>query len=89
MVPPISLVPQALYHARICICKVILVVPMWSSSPFWPIIKNEYAYAVKDLMVVKGEKVLEQGMNKNSIFGSNSFKGNVLALKLDFNTLSR
>ena len=84
MVPPIGLVPKALYHARICRCKVVLVVPMWSSSPFWPILKNTYSHAINDLMVVKGSNVLCQGLNKNSIFGSNSFQGNVMAIHLEF-----
>ena len=84
MVPPISLVPKALYHAKICQCKAVLIVPSWSSSPFWPVLQNNFGETIRDLMVVKGKNVLVQGLNKNSIFGSNSFEGNVLALKLEF-----
>ena len=84
MVPPIGLVAKALYHARICKCEAVLIVPSWSSSPFWPVLQNNFSGAIKDLMVVKGKNVLVQGLNKNSIFGSNSFQGDILALKLEF-----
>ena len=84
MVPPLGLVPKALAHAKLCKCEVILVVPMWSSAAFWPILMNVYGDSVEDVLVVKGTKVLERGLNTNSIFGSNSFQGNVVALKLKF-----
>ena len=84
MVPPISLVTKALYHAKLCKCSVVLVVPVWTSAPFWPVLKNHFKSHIRDFMVVKGSKVLEQGLNKNSIFGSNSFKGDVLAVKMVF-----
>ena len=84
MVPPISLVTKALYHAKLCKCSVVLVVPVWTSAPFWPVLKNHFISYIWDFMVVKGAKVLEQGLNKNLIFGSNSFQGDVLAVKLVF-----
>ena len=62
----------------------LLVVPVWTSAPFWPVLKNHFISYIWDFMVVKGAKVLEQGLNKNSIFGTNSFQGDVLAVKLVF-----
>ena len=84
MVPPIPLIAKTLYHAKSCKCKGTLIVPFWTSSSFWPVILNDFQMNIKDWMQLKGGKVLEQGKNKNSIFGSNRFQGDVLALKLEF-----
>ena len=84
MVPPIPLIPRTLYHARICKCKGTLIVPFWTSSSFWPVLLNDFQSNIKDWMQLKGGKVLEQGKNRNSIFGSNRFQGDVLALKMEF-----
>ena len=84
MVPPIDLIPRALSHAKLCKCSVVLVAPLWSSSPFWPVVRNSYLQYLTDILVVKGSKVLEQGLNKNAIFGSNSFTGEVIAIKFSF-----
>ena len=84
MVPPINLIPRALYHARVCACQAVLVVPLWTSSAFWPVLGNNYRDNVLDFFIVKGRSVLRQGLNKKSIFGSNSFQGDLMALKLKF-----
>ena len=84
MVPPIDLIPRALSHAKLCNCEVVLVAPLWSSAPFWPVVRNNYLIFATDVLIVKGAKVLEQGLNKNSIFGSNSFIGEVIAIKFSF-----
>ena len=36
--PPVSLVGNALKHAKICRAKCILFVPEWKSSYFWPLL---------------------------------------------------
>ena len=84
LVPPIPLVVKALRHAKACSCKITLVVPFWSSAAFWPVLLCEFSQNIKGWLQVKGEKVLKQGRNPNSLFGSNIFKGDVLALCLDF-----
>ena len=84
MVPPINLIARALSHAKLCNCEVVLVAPLWSSAPFWPVVRNNYLIFATDVLIVKGAKVLEQGLNKNSIFGSNSFIGEVIAIKFSF-----
>jgi hypothetical protein len=84
MVPPIPLVSRAILHAKLCRCSSILVVPYWPSSDFWPLLVSDFRDNIKDLVIVKGSKVIQQGLNKNSIFGSENFKGNFLAMKMDF-----
>ena len=83
MVPPIPLIARALSQAKICKIKVTLVAPLWTTSSFWPVIMNDFTYVKGDLRV-KGAKVLTKGRNQNSIFGSTSFQGDILVLRLDF-----
>lgn len=84
MVPPVSLISKTILHADLCKSIGVLVVPFWTSADFWPLLVSDFRDNIKDLIIVKGEKVIQQGLNKNSIFGSSSFKGNFLAMKMDF-----
>ena len=84
IVPPIPLVIKALRHAKACHCKGTLVVPFWNSAPFWPVLLNEFSQNISGWLQVKGAKVLKQGRNTNSLFGSDTFKGEILALHLEF-----
>lgn len=36
--PPVHLVCRALQHARACSCVGTLIVPLWKSAPFWPLL---------------------------------------------------
>ena len=83
-VPPIPLIPRALAHAKLCKCRGVIIVPLWTSASFWPHLVGEYKEYIIDFLQVKGRNVLTQGKNTNSLFGSNSFQGDMLALNLDF-----
>ena len=54
LVPPISLIPKALSHARLCRAEVILVVPHWTSASFWPLICGEFLEFLEDILIVNG-----------------------------------
>ena len=36
--PPISLVPHVLKHALACMAQGTLIVPLWRSAPYWPLL---------------------------------------------------
>ena len=38
MCPPIHLVCRVLQHAKACNCSGTLIVPLWKSAPFWPML---------------------------------------------------
>ena len=84
LVPPVDLVGRVIHHLKLCQGKGVLVVPKWSSAKFWPLLTNVFSYNIKDMIQVKGKNVLRQGLNKNSLFGSDSFNGDILAVLLDF-----
>ena len=86
--PPIYLVPRLLRHARQCATVGTLVVPVWPSAPFWPILCPRrdslagYVRAWCDLP-------LYEGLFVSTRSGAVLFKGEVpntrvLALRVDF-----
>ena len=83
LVPPVNAIGKALTHLRTCRAKGVLVAPKWKSSYFWPLLKNNYSSFIVDLRTFRGSKVLNQGLNKNSLLGSPSFSGDVIAVSLD------
>ena len=64
-----------------------MIVLKWTSSPFWPLIFEdglEYKPYVTDVLeFTETERILEVGINVNSIFTRGDFKGNLLAIRLD------
>ena len=70
-----------------CKAKGTLIVPKWTSPPFWPLILEnglEYKPYVADaLEFTETERILEAGMNVNFKFARGDFKGNLLAIRLD------
>ena len=83
LVPPVNAIGKALAHLRICKAKGVLVAPKWKSSFFWPLLKNNFSKYISDFRTFKGSKVLQHGLNKNSLLGSPSFSGDVIAVCLD------
>ena len=83
LVPPVSIVGRALHHLSLCKSKGALIVPLWPSSHFWPLLFRDFNKYIKDILIVKGNKVLKHGLNSNSLLGSKSFDGQVLALFID------
>jgi hypothetical protein len=85
--PPIPLVSRAKNQLVKCKAKGTLIEPKWSYSPFWPLIFEdglEYKSYVTDILeFTETERLLEAGINVNSIFARGDFKGKLLAIKLD------
>ena len=86
LVLPVTLASRAINHLVKCKAKGILIVPKWT-SPFWQLIFQdglEYKPYVTDVLeFTETEIILEVGMNVNSIFARDDFKGKLLAIRLD------
>ena len=54
LAPPISLIPATIRHVRFCKARGILLVPVWPSSQFWPILHNGTSFEkfVKEYCIV-------------------------------------
>ena len=87
LVPPVAVVGRALNHLHACKSKGVLVVPYWPSAAFWPMLLGFFRGFIQDVLVVKANKVLVQGRNKNSLLGSEGFNAQMLAMLIDCNSI--
>ena len=83
LVPPVAIIGRVLYHLLACKARGTLVVPLWKSAFYWPLLCVTFRPFIRNLLVVKAANVLVQGRNKNSLLGSESFSSMMLALFLD------
>ena len=85
--PPISLIPRVLLHMKNCHACGTLVVPLWPSSPFWPMIcsdgwhLNDFILAWMDLPTSK--EAFTAG-SCGSLFGNEDLHFRMLALRVRF-----
>ena len=86
LVPPVRLIPAVLRHVKVCKAVGSLVIPVWSSAPFWPLLFSPYSEFKQlvrfSIKFSDPSNIFVQGRNKNSIFGSKSFTSHVMCLKL-------
>jgi hypothetical protein len=87
LVPPVPLVSSSINQLVKCKAKRTLIVTKSTSSSFWPLIFEdalEYKPYVTDVLeFTETERILEVGMNVNSIFAREDFKGKLLIIRLD------
>ena len=83
LVPPVCIAGRVLRHLELCQGKGVLVVPLWPSAHYWPMLMRDFQCHIIDHMIVRGNKVLIHGMNTNSLLGSPHFLGDILVLNLD------
>ena len=81
--PPISLIISVIKHLRLCGAEGTLLVPVWPSSSFWPILYpngTTMASFVKDFMIV--DPFYISTVTTSVFSGHQSFKS--IALKISF-----
>ncbi|VDH97547.1 Hypothetical predicted protein [Mytilus galloprovincialis] len=83
LVPPVALAAKVINHLVKCRPVGTLIVPKWSSSPFWPLLFEEglhYKPYVEDVFeFLEANRIFVAGHNVNSIFAQGDLKGTVLA----------
>jgi len=86
VVPPVVLLSKVLtFVVRICSVRGTLVVPYyWPSSPFWLLLVHKFWKFAVDYSFFEGRFALRQDRNTNSLLGSTSRDGLVLAVKVQF-----
>ena len=88
LVPSISLIGKLLSHMHESKAVGTLIVPMWKSSYFWPLLCSDGVHFnsfVADWLYLSARPDLfVKGRAKNKLFGSKAFKSSCVALRLDF-----
>ena len=85
VVPPVCLISRALqYMFSQEAVGTVIIVPFWPSASFWPFICRVYAHFITSYRLYSGSSVLQHGRNTNSLLGSKTFTGTVLAIRFCF-----
>ena len=84
VVPPVHLVACAVHYLHLRMARATIVVLLWPSSSFWPLITNKYKQFIKGYLVQNGAEALGQGTNLNSSLGCDKFIGKVIVVRLEF-----
>ena len=86
--PPIPLIPRVLRHAENCLAQGTLVLPVWSSASFWPLLLSDsgqgFAHFIKETLLLPTGKEYHTTGACNSMFGREDLKFDMLALRIDF-----
>ena len=86
--PPTYLTVRVVNHLKACRAAGTLIVPLWRSAHFWPIICDDgvhFSNFVHDWYVLPHiPNLFIRGKAKNCIFGNGQLKFIMLALRIDF-----
>ena len=87
--PPIGLIPRVLRHAQVCRASGSIVVPLWLSAPFWPLLypygTGYFASFVRDARQLPLVNTLFiPGLSGASLFNGETPNTKVLVLRCDF-----
>jgi hypothetical protein len=82
------LVPRVLRHAERCSAQGTLVVPLWESAPFWPLLytgANGWASFVSGYVPLPlSEQLIQQGRSGSALFNGKFPNTEVIALRIEF-----
>ncbi len=88
LVPPVFLISRAIRHARDCRAKGSIIVPLWESAPFWPLLRcgaDCYREFVQGATVYHNVgDILELGDYQKSLLGSDQFTAPIMAIHFRF-----
>ena len=88
LVPPVFLISRVIRHARDCKARGSLIVPLWESAPFWPLLRNgadTYREFVQGAKVYYDTgRILKLGDYRKSLLGSDRFTAPIMAIHFQF-----
>ena len=88
ILPPVSQIARVIAHLRVCKAEGTLVIPLWKSSYFWPLLCDDGRHwntFVHDWVVLpKFKQLFVRGKAKNGLFGARELSFIVVALRISF-----
>ena len=85
--PPPHLVPRTLRHMRSCCAQGTLIVPLWRSAPFWPLLTTDgshLAHFVEDWVDLPPLKTTFcMGRHSSGVFGRENLNFRVSAVRIN------
>ena len=88
--PPISLIPRIIRHAQVCMARATMLVPVWTTAPFWPLLYPDgagcFAPFVREARALPRVATLFlPGLSGACLFGGEVPNTDVWVLRCDFN----
>ena len=87
--PPIGLLPRVIRHAQACEAQGSMVVPLWLSAPFWPLLcpfnTGVFTWFVREVRELpQVDTLFLPGLSGAALFNGEVPNTRVLALRCDF-----
>ena len=87
--PPIGLIPRVIRHAQACRAEGSMVVPLWPSAVFWPLVcpvnTGFFASFIRDVRELpQVDSLFLPGLSGSILFNGESPNTKVLALRCNF-----
>ena len=86
LIPPINLIPAVIQYIRGNKITGVLVVPLWESATFWPLLcktKGRFYYFVKDFLIFDDlDSLIVPGHCPLNLVGSENFRGALIAMQI-------
>ena len=84
---------KVIKHLKLCAAKGTLIVPLWKSAHFWPVLSSDglhWSPFIHDWVILPNfSNLFIRGKVKNSIFGGRALSFVTLALRIDFSRSPR
>ena len=84
VVPPVALVACVIHYLSLQKAMATVVVPLWPSSSFWPLLTSKHRSFIKGCFMLNASQALTLGGNLSSFLGSPRFTGEIVALRFEF-----
>ena len=93
LVPPIHMICRVIHHARRCRAKGALLVPLWRSAAYWPLLftddRKAQPWILDSFTFHNTGGILQLGDFKGSLLGSSRFRSPLVIVHFDFEETSR
>ena len=86
-VPPIILIPRVVRYAQRCRATGTLIIPLWKSSSFWPLVFQNDSFVrgiLEYLDIPREREYYSSSRMTRSMFGNANLPFRMLALRFDF-----
>ena len=84
VVPPAALVSRVIHYLNLQKAMATVVVPLWPSSSFLPLLTSKYRSFIKGCFTLNASQALTLGRDLSSFLGSPRFTGEIVVLRVEF-----
>ena len=87
--PPVSLISRTIFHMRNCRATGTMILPVWHSAPFWPLIysfkEKTFERFITEFMEIPNKKNSFIPGKYSKLFGLQDLNFQMMAIRINFN----